>query len=394
MHIPRVLALVLAGGKGSRLASLTDDRVKPALSVGGTYRLIDVSLSNLAHSHISDVGLIEQYLPHDLNAYIAGGRPWDLDRSHGGLQVLPPFTGGAGEGFAQGNADSLYRQRDFIADYGAELVLVMSADHLYTMNFMDVVDTHQRARADLTIVTTEIEESASRFGAVQVDHGGKVTGFDYKPDEPAGSLVATEIFLYDTQALLGAMEHLVEKRGELEDYGHDLVPHLVQTARVVEHRHHGYWMDLGTLQSYWTANLQLLDGDGATLDDPSWPIYSAMPQLSPGRIVAGSEVHDCAISAGSRVAGTARHSVINPRVVIEQGASVTDSVVLDGAEIGSGVELVNCIVAPGAQVRGGAARGSSDAVTLIGPDGKVDVREPFDYSAALPRGFREPSADT
>lgn len=387
MRIPRTLALILAGGKGSRLGSLTDERVKPVLPVGGTYRLIDVSLSNLAHSHISNVGLIEQYLPHGLNDYLANGRPWDLDRSHGGLHILPPFTGGAGEGFAEGNADSLHRQRDFIASHPADLVLVLSADHLYTMNFLDVIDTHQRTRADLTIVTTEINESASRYGVVGVDQHGKVTSFDYKPDDPKGALVATEVFLYTADALLNALDHLAEQNGELEDYGHDLVPYFVENLNVVEHRHHGYWLDLGTLQSYWTANLQLLDGDGASLDDPDWPIYSAMPQLSPARVLKGATIADSMVSAGATVAGSVTHSVIGPRAVIEEGAVVTDSVVLDGARIGPGVHLTNCIVAIGADVSGGSARGSGDAVTLIGPDGTVDQREAFDYAALLPRGF-------
>lgn len=387
MRIPRTLALILAGGKGSRLSSLTDERVKPVLPVGGTYRLIDVSLSNLAHSHISDVGVIQQYLPHSLNDYLANGRPWDLDRSHGGLKVLPPFTGGEGEGFAQGNTDSIYRQRDYIAAHPSDYVLVLSADHLYTMNYLDVIDTHQRTQADLTIVTTEISETAKRYGVVGVDNSGRVSSFDYKPDEPAGSLVATEVFLYTTEVLLDALDALIRENGELEDYGHDLVPYFVEYHTVMEHRHHGYWLDLGTLQSYWTANLQLLDGDGATLDDPDWPIYSAMPQLSPARIVKGSKVADSMISAGACVEGTVQHSVIGPRVVIEAGASVTDSVVLDGARIGSGVQLVNCIVGHDAEVRGGSARGSADTVTLIGPDGNIDERESFDYDAVLPEGF-------
>ena len=160
-----------------RLKSLTDERVKPALPVGGTFRLIDIALSNLAHSHLADVGLIEQFLPHALNSYLAAGRPWDLDRNHGGLQVLPPFEGGPGEGFASGNADSIHRQRTFIRGFGADHVLILSADHLYTMNFLDVLETHVTAGADLTIVTTLINEDASRYGVVQADGEGNEYGF-------------------------------------------------------------------------------------------------------------------------------------------------------------------------------------------------------------------------
>lgn len=275
MRIPKVLALVLAGGKGSRLGALTQRRVKPALPVAGTYRLIDISLSNLVHSHLSDVWLVQRYLPHSLNQHLANGRPWDLDRSHGGLQVLPPFEGAKGEGFAQGNTDSLYRQVEQIRAFDPDLVLVLSADHLYTINFLDVVDTHQAKDAALTMVVTEVSEDPSRYGVVQVDDG-LVTGFDYKPEEPDGTLVTGEMFLFDTALLVEALETLAAQ-GDLEDYGHDLVPYFLRHHRVAAHRLDGYWMDLGTLRSYWTAHMQLIDGDGAVLDDPDWPILSAQP---------------------------------------------------------------------------------------------------------------------
>ena len=393
MHIPRTLALILAGGKGSRLKSLTEERVKPALPVGGTFRLIDIALSNLAHSHLSDVGLIEQFLPHALNEYLSAGRPWDLDRNHGGLQVLLPFEGGPGEGFATGNADSIHRHRTFIRKHGTDHVLILSADHLYTMNFLDVLDTHVDEDADLTIVTTLIAEKASRYGVVQVDEDGRVTRFDYKPEHPEGNLVTTEVFLYKTEALLDALDLLKERDGELGDYGEQLVPWFVEHKKVVEHRHDGYWLDLGTIQSYWTANLQLLDGDGATLDDPTWRIYSALPQLPPARVVDTAEVRNAMLSSGCRVEGTVIHSVIGAGVTVHEGATVTDSVVLDGATIGPGVSLINCIVSIGAEVTGGSIRGSAEHVTLIGPDGLVDEREPLDQEAELPRGFKEKTSD-
>ncbi|MFI7483284.1 glucose-1-phosphate adenylyltransferase family protein [Kocuria sp. M1R5S2] len=386
MRIPRVLALVLAGGKGERLHALTEHKVKPALPVAGTYRLIDVSMSNLMHSHVSDVWVVQQYLPHGLNRHLANGRPWDLDRSHGGLQILPPYQGAEGEGFAEGNTDSLYRQKELVRDFAPDLVLVLSADHLYTLNFLDVVDTHLERGADLTVVTTLVDEEPTRYGVVRADDDGRVTGFEYKPERPEGRLVAAEIFLYDAPALLEALDLLHERQGRLEDYGDDLVPWFVAHRTVVEHRLEGYWMDMGTLQAYWTAHLQLLDGDGAVLDDPDWPILTAQPQLVPARIAASAEVRGAMVAAGSLVHGTVEHSVLGPGTVVEEGASVRHCVLLDGVRVAAGTVLENVVADMGAEIPAGE-HGTPGAVTLIAGDGQVRTAEEFDRAARLPRGF-------
>ena len=385
MRIPRTLALILAGGKGSRLGALTERRVKPALPVAGTYRLIDVSMSNLVHSHISDVWVVQQYLPHTLNQHLANGRPWDLDRTHGGLQVLPPYEGAEGEGFAEGNADSLCRQKDLIRDFAPDLVLVLSADHLYTLNFLDVIDTHLARRADLTMVTTVVDEAPSRYGVVQADDDGRVTGFDYKPEQPQGHLVTGEMFLYSADQLLEALDVLHEEQGRLEDYGNDLVPWFVAHRTVVEHRLDGYWMDRGTLQSYWTAHMQLLDGNGASLDDPGWPVLSAQPQLLPARISGSADIRRSMVAAGSTVHGTVEHSVLGPQVVVEEGATVRHCVLLDRVHVAAGVVLENVIADMGAEIASGTY-GTPDGITLIDEDGRVRTTEEFDRDAALPEG--------
>ncbi|RKQ36692.1 glucose-1-phosphate adenylyltransferase family protein [Kocuria tytonis] len=389
MERPTVLALVLAGGKGSRLGALTDHTVKPALPVGGTYRLIDISLSNLVHSHITDVWMVQQYLPHDLNFYMAGGRPWDLDRSHGGLHVLPPYQGADGEGFASGNSDSIFRQAELIREADPDLVLVLSADHLYTVDFRDVVDTHLTKRADLTMVTTQVSEDASRYSVVETDEAGTVTRFEYKPEEPTSSLVAGEMFLFATDVLLDSLTHLQQELGELGDYGEDLIPHVMEHHRVVEHRHLGYWMDLGTIQSFWTAQQQLLDGDGATLDDPAWPIWSGQAPLLPAFVADDAAVTRSLVAPGSHVAGTVEHSVIGENVTVEAGAVVRNCVLLDRVHVGPGVELVNVVADTGAHITGGSRRGSSQHVTVIDRSGAVADREPFDTSAALPRDWEQ-----
>lgn len=374
MQGSKALAVILAGGKGSRLRALTEDRVKPALRFAGTYRLIDVALSNLASSGLTDVWIIEQYLPHSLNEHLSNGRPWDLDRNRGGLQILAPFTGATGEGFAEGNSDSLWRHRARIAASGADVVLVLSADHLYTADLGAVVDEHVESGADLTIVTTRTAGDASQHAVVESDDEGVVTGFDYKPDEPRTDVVATEIFCFTTGELTGALERLHEELDGLGDYGEDLVPWFVEhrSTRAVELD--GYWTDMGTLASYWRAHMELLDGTGVELDDPVRPIFSAQPQLVPARVAASGQVAESLLSPGSRVAGTVRHSVVGPGAVVEEGAEVLDCVLLDRVHVAAGTRLEGCVVDEGARLEA-IDLGDASSVTLVDADGGVGAVE-------------------
>ncbi|EMY34812.1 nucleotidyltransferase [Arthrobacter crystallopoietes BAB-32] len=372
MKRPSILAIILAGGAGSRLGMLTDQRSKPALAFGGHYRLIDIPLSNLKHSHIPDVWIVEQYLPYSLNDHISNGRPWDLDRTTGGLRILPPYQGADGEGFAEGNADALHRQAVLIREFDPALVLVLSADHLYRLDFRDVVETHLGAEAALTMVTTIIDGDASRYGVVQAE-GGRVTGFDYKPEQPAGNLVAAEIFLYDADALLEAMDRLAEDRDGLEDYGDSLIPHFVEQRTVAEHRLDGYWRDVGTIDSYWEAHMELLSGDGFDLHDPQWPILTAGPQLMPAFVASGARVEDSLVAAGATVRGTVVRSVVGPGAVVEAGASVADSVLLHGAQVDAGARLARVIADAQSQVGAQATVGSAGgAITVLGSGSSVE----------------------
>lgn len=364
---PRTLCLILAGGQGSRLGVLTETRVKPALRVAGSYRLIDVALSTIAHSGLDDVWIAEQYLPHSLNAHLANGRPWDLDRARGGLQILAPFEGGEGEGFAHGNSDTLWRHHERLRELGAECVIVLSADHLYTLDLLEVLATHARHDAELTMVTTRTDEDPSSYSVVEAAPDGVVTAFAYKPDDPAGDLVAAEVFCFDAALLVDALEELHEREDGLGDYGEDLVPWFVARGRTVEHRLEGYWMDMGTPETYWRAHMQLIDGDGARLDDPARPVLSAQPQLPPARVERGAEVVDALLSAGCTVAGEVRRSVVGPGVVVEAGAVVEDSVLLDGVRVGSGVHVRRCIVDEATTLTEPGTHGGSDRVTVLGP---------------------------
>ncbi|MCP3425482.1 sugar phosphate nucleotidyltransferase [Rothia sp. AR01] len=400
----RTVALVLAGGRGSRLSPLTDARSKPAVPVAGSYRLIDVVLSNLVHSGLRDVWVVEQYRPFTLNRHLAGGRPWDLDGTRHGLQILPPSEGRPEEGFAAGNGHALYQQMAVLEAFGAREVVVLSADHLYQLDLRPVLEQHRERGSELTVVTTEVDEDPSRYGVVRVGEAGEVTHYDYKPENPAGNLVATEIFVYDVAALSAVMERLVRRwetegdAGEpdpedgdpggdatedegtsLGDYGESIVPDFVRRGRVHEYRLEGYWRDIGTVDAYFRAHMDLLEGGGLPLENPEWPMISNNAPAAPARIEAGSEVSGSLVCAGARVRGAVEHSVIGPGVVVERGARVSRSVLLGDTRVPSGAVLESVIADVGAPVpegRTGRTRpGPGNITVLAATGGGADTEE-------------------
>jgi glucose-1-phosphate adenylyltransferase len=346
----RTLAIVLAGGAGSRMGPLTEHRAKPALPFAGLYRLIDFPLSNCANSGITDVWVLQQFQPHSLEDHLANGRPWDLDRSFGGLLLLQPFTGGEEEGFAEGNADALWRHHRLIAEFGADVVLVLSADAVYTLDYRDVIDSHLANDADVTMVTTEVDEDAGRFGVVTADDHGRVTSFEYKPDAPQSNVVTTEVFAYRPAALMETLESLAEGDGALEDFGDALLPRLVDAGRAYAFPLEGYWRDVGTPESYWRAHQDLLDGAGLDLDDLDWRIMTRAGHRPPALVEAGATVERSLLSPACRVAGRVVRSVLSPGVVVEAGAVVEGSVILHDAVIRAGARVERAIVDAGVHV--------------------------------------------
>ncbi|MGH9153691.1 MAG: glucose-1-phosphate adenylyltransferase family protein [Acidimicrobiales bacterium] len=368
---PRTLALVLAGGAGGRMGPLTRRRAKPALPFGGSHRLIDFPLSSCANSGFSDVWVVQQYLPHALEDHLSNGRPWDLDRTSGGLLLLHPFTGGDEGGFHRGNADSLWRHRHLIADLDPDVVLVLSADAVYTLDYRDVVDAHLARDADVTMATTRVEEHASRFGVVGVDGDGRVRDFWYKPDEPPTDLVTMEVFAYRPAALAGTLERLADEDGGLEDFGDVLLPALVADGRAFEHRVEGYWRDVGTPESYWRAHRDLLDGvTGIDLDDLRWPVRTNGRHHGPARLGPGASVEDALVGAGCVVEGRVVRSVLSPGVVVEKGAVVDSAVVLDEAVVRAGARVERAVVDLHAEVPAGAAvaPGGGAGIAVFAPD--------------------------
>ena len=373
-----VLAVVLAGGEGGRLDVLTEERAKPAMPFAGVYRLIDFALSNCVHSGISDVWVIEQYQPHSLNEHLSNGRPWDLDRTYGGLQVLPPYQrredDGDESGFSEGNADALYRHRRFLRECRPEIVLVLSADHIYKLDFGEVIARHRERKAAVTAVTTRVPRNqAGRFGVVQVDGDGRITDFAYKPEEPTSDLVTTEVFAYDARKLLSTLDDLAREAGDdqgssLKDFGHELIPRLVSEGSAWEYRMEGYWKDVGTVDSYFEAHMDLLAPEpGLVLDDPEWPILTLGHQRLPARIAESARIEESLISPGARVAGRVVHSVLGPGVVVEQGAVVRDSILLDEVTIRSGATVQCAILDVRVQLGEGSAVGGSEGGVQTGP---------------------------
>lgn len=374
---PKVLTLILAGGEGGRLGPLTADRAKPVVPFAGTHRLIDFALSNCLHSGLRDVWIVEQSELHTLNDHLANGRPWDLDRTFGGLQILPPSAEkGDGDdqgGFAHGNADALWRQRELLREFGPDLLLVLSADHVYRCDFRDVFDAHAgRDHADLTLVTTPVPpgDDASRFSLVRVEHNadaGQVTEFAYKPKHPAGDTAATEIFLFNFPRLMATLEELAAAGQGLKDYGDALLPRLVAGGHVFAHPLGGYWRDVGTLPSLWRAHRDLLRPEPPLdVDDPAWPILSANRPRLPARVHGpGAAVGNSLLSPGCEVRGRVTDSILGPGVFIGDGAEVVNSLLFGDVRVNPGASVHGAIVDELAVIGPGARVGDGQRLTVL-----------------------------
>lgn len=349
------------------MGRLTEQRAKPALRFGGSFRLIDFPLSNCANSRISDVWVIQQYQPQSIEEHLANGRPWDLDRTNGGLLILHPFTGGEEEGFADGNADAIWRHHRLVEELDPDVLLVLSADGVYSMDYRDLIDAHLAHDADVTMATTTTEDP-SRFGVVEAQPGGAVVDFSYKPDHPKSDVVTMEVFAYRPSALLGVLGELDREGEPLSDFGDALLPRLVARGHAFEYRFHGYWRDVGTVDSYWQAHQDLVSEDGPAHDllAPSWPIRTSGSHRPPARVAPGASVECSLLSPGCRVAGRVVDSVLSPGVVVEAGAVVDRAVLLDGAVIRSGARITRAVVDAEAEVAGnaGTADGDSDIAVV------------------------------
>jgi glucose-1-phosphate adenylyltransferase len=356
--VASVLTLILAGGEGERLSVLSQVRAKPGVPFGGKYRIIDFALSNAVNSGLTDVAVLTQYAPRSLIDHIGVGRPWDLDRSHGGVTLLQPYIGrGRTRDWYRGTADAVLQNMEFIADRDPELVLILAGDHVYKMDYRPFIETHRAKGAEVTCAVRTVPlEEAHRFGILETDADGRVIDFIEKPPNPTSNLVSMGVYVFSWPAL---RDMLAPDR---VDFGRDLLPWMVQTRRqVFSYEFKGYWQDVGTVESYWRTSLDLLsDAPGIELNDLAWLIYTKSEERPPARIGSQASVVRSMVSHGCVIDGTVEHSILSPGVRVEAGAMVRDSIVMFDTRVAVGALLDRAIVDKDCRIGAGAVIGRGD----------------------------------
>ena len=338
----RIVAMLLAGGQGSRLGVLTSSMAKPAVPFGGKYRIIDFPLSNCVNSDIDTVGVLTQYRPLALNSYIGTGQHWDLDRIHGGVFVLPPYMTGADGSWYTGTANAIYQNREFVDQYDPEYVLILSGDHIYKMDYSEMLQYHRDKRANLTIAVMEVPwEDASRFGLVEVNNDNRILGFQEKPENPKSNLASMGIYIFDWKELRKALLEDQDDPLSEHDFGNNVIPALFEEGqRIFAYPFSGYWRDVGTIQSYFDANMQLLDPDNCKqLFNRERPIYTKVRDDMPAIYGLGSSVKNSLVANGCIIDGEVENSILFRGVRVEKGAVVKNSILCQGSFVASGSSL-------------------------------------------------------
>ena len=369
----RVVAMILAGGEGSRLMVLSEKRAKPSVPFAGKYRIIDFPLSNCVNSGIFDVAVLTQYRPHSLNDHIGIGKPWDLDRARGGIRLLQPYQGRNDQSWYKGTSDAIYQNLGFVKDRRADLVLILSGDHIYKMNYAEIVDVHRRNQADLTVGVMEVPlEETDRFGIMTVDESDRIVEFTEKPkNRDKGTLASMGIYVFSADALIQRLSEGSDDKPRI-DFGKNVIPAMVAEDRVVAYRFKGYWVDVGTIQSYWETSMQLLDPSlDFDLYDRDWLIRTRSEERPAAKVGPQSRVDQAIICNGCTIRGTVERSVLSPGVYVSPGAVVRESVVMNDAWIGPGAVLDRVVVDKEVVVGSGALVGFGrdfDVVNKLGPD--------------------------
>ena len=363
------IAMLLAGGQGSRLYDLTKQIAKPAVSFGGKYKIIDFPLSNCINSGIDTVGVLTQYQPLELNEYVANGAPWDLDRMRGGLTVLPPYQGNKRSDWYKGTANAIYQNINFIKHFNPDYVLILSGDHIYRMDYKKMLEQHKATGAACTVATITVPmEEASRFGICNTNPDGSIYEFEEKPKQPKNNQASMGIYIFTTKTLIEYLENDEEDENSSNDFGKNIIPNLLNNGeKLYSYRFEGYWKDVGTISSLWEANMDLIGEEPVlNLTDTNFRIYSKNNARPPQYVGNEAVVENSLISEGCRVYGTVKNSVISGGVIVEKGAVVEDSVIMEDVVIKNSAKVYTSIIDANTVVEAGVTVGVKGA-------GKSDI---------------------
>ncbi|PIO78787.1 glucose-1-phosphate adenylyltransferase [Streptococcus parauberis] len=371
-----MLALILAGGQGTRLGKLTQSIAKPAVQFGGRYRIIDFALSNCANSGIHNVGVITQYQPLALNSHIGNGSSWGLDGIDSGATILQPYSATEGNRWFQGTSHAIYQNIDYIDSINPEYVLILSGDHIYKMDYDEMLQTHKDNLASLTVAVIDVPlKEASRFGIMNTDTNDRIVEFDEKPEHPKSTKASMGIYIFDWKRLRNMLVDAEKNNVDMDDFGKNVIPAYLEAGeRVYTYNFAGYWKDVGTIESLWEANMEYIAEDNE-LDsrDRSWKIYSKNHIAPPNFISEEAKVRDSLVVDGCFVTGSVDHSILSANVQVKKDAEIKDSFIMSGATIGEGAKIFKAIIGEGAVIGNNVIIDGSDEIQVVGYNEIVGV---------------------
>lgn len=369
-----MLAMILAGGQGTRLKILTKNNAKPAVPFGGKYRIIDFTLSNCSNSGIDTIGVLTQYQPHILNSHIGIGSPWDLDRNNGGVSILPPHIRNDGGNWYMGTADAIYQNLHFIDNYDPEYLLVLSGDHIYKMDYSKMLKFHKAKNSDVTIAVIDVPmEEASRFGIMNTDNNGKIIEFQEKPKFPKSNKASMGIYIFNWKTLRKLLIEDAKDKSSVHDFGKNIIPKFLgDGGNIYAYSFKGYWKDVGTIESLWEANMDLLDSKNELdIYDSRWKIYSVSPTKPPQYIGPDAKIHNSLIVEGCRVLGKVTNSILFPGVFVSKSSIIEDSVIMSNTRIGENVIIRKAIIGSNSIIRKNSILGTGEGICVLGDDTEI-----------------------
>ena len=371
----KMLAMILAGGQGSRLKLMTRNVAKPAVPFGAKYRIIDFVLSNCSNSGIDTVGVLTQYKPQILNAHVGIGAPWDLDRVHGGVEMLAPYFTEQGGDWYKGTANAVYQNMNFIDHYDPKYVIILSGDHIYKMDYRLMLDEHIKKKADATIAVIDVPiEEASRFGIMNTDEEGRIVEFEEKPEHPKSTLASMGIYIFTYSKLRQYLIADAEDPTSDNDFGKNIIPKMIaDNNKLIAYKFEGYWKDVGTIESYWEANMDLLSENNAVrLFDNSWKLYTETGIWPAHHIGREAIIKNCLISEGCEINGILENSIIFPGVIVEKGAHIVDSIIMERCVIRENADINKAIIMKRTEIGKGVKVGDGSEILLLDQDLKVE----------------------